>query len=116
MKKLQPNKFQVMTVGSLVALALVTSPARASHDHSIIAPAIAFIALGSILYHNQHRHHYRHEHKRHHHHRPRHSASYGGYHKPERDHYGHGENHNRKRNRNGHGGNHKQKRNHYSRY
>jgi len=100
MKKRQSNMFQTMTVGCLITLALVSTPVSADHDHSIVVPAVAFIALSSIFYHSHHRHHH---YKRHHYgHQPRHSSSYGGYHNPKRGHYGHG-------------GNHNQKRNHYSR-
>ena len=104
MKKLQLDKVRIMVVSSLFALALVSAPTSADHDHSLVAPAIAFIALSSIYYHNHHRHHYHQHYKRHHYgYQPRHSSSYGGYHNP-------------KRNHNGHGGKRKQKRSHYSRY
>ncbi len=104
MKKLQLDKVRVMVVGSLFALAMISAPANADHDHSIVAPAVAFIALSSILYHSHHRHHYHHHYKRRHYgYQPRHSSSYGGYHNPEGNH-------------NGHGGKRNQKRSHYSRY
>ena len=49
MKKRQTSKLRVLAVGGLVALAITSTPARADHDHNVIAPAIAFIALGFIL-------------------------------------------------------------------
>jgi hypothetical protein len=104
MKKRQSNKFRVLVVGGVLALAMVSAPANADHDYSIVVPAVAFIALSSIYYYNHHRHHYhQHYQRRHYGYQPRHSSSYGGYRNP-------------KRNHNGHGGKRNQKRSRYSRY
>ena len=51
MKKRHTSKLRVMAVGGLVTLALTSTPSRADHDHAVIAPAIAFIALGLSLIH-----------------------------------------------------------------
>lgn len=83
---LQAKRFRLMALGSLFALALVSAPASAHHDHNIIGPVVTFIALGALLHHSGHSHHGHHGHysyqykkKRRHNHR-RHSHSHGGYH------------------------------------
>lgn len=101
------GKYRAIVAGSVLAMTLgsVSAPARADHGADIIGPAIAIIALGTILQHGyQHRHYryykrYKHHgyrkhygHHRHHgyhkHHR-RHSHSHGDYYAYKRKHRKH---------------------------
>jgi len=88
MAKQGVNKIRVLAVASLVAVALVSAPAKANHDHSIVGPVAALIVLGAMVHHSNYRHydnHYR-PHHNHNHHR-RHSHSHGRYHNPKRNHH-----------------------------
>ena len=81
--------------GVMAVTAVGSAPARASHDHDIIGPVAAFIALGALLHHGHHR---RHEHRgyhghyqQHHRHHRRHSYSHGhGGYRAQGPRYGHG--------------------------
>ncbi len=105
------GKLRAIIAASILTLSLgtISAPARADHGADIIGPAIAFLALGTILQHgDQHRHykyykryrhhgHHRHHgHKRHygHHgyhkkHHRRHSHSHGDYYAYKRKHRKH---------------------------
>ncbi len=92
MVNLKLNKLHMVAAGSVVLLALSSAPASANHNHSIVGPAVAFIALSTLFHHNHHGHHYGHNrsygHNRHHYKRHRrHSYSHGGYHNPRRKHH-----------------------------
>jgi len=95
MVNLKVNKLRMMAATSVVVFALASAPASADHGHSIVGPAVAFIALSTLFHHGHHGHHgYRghgyghHRPHRYKHHR-RHSHSHGGYHKQRRKHYNH---------------------------
>lgn len=84
------NKIRILAVASLVAVALVSAPAKANHDHSIAGPVAALILLGAMVHHGHHRNynnHYRPHHSHNHHRRHGHSYSHGGYHNRKRNHY-----------------------------
>jgi hypothetical protein len=88
------NKIRVLAVAGLVAVSFASAPAKAHHDHGIVAPMAALIVLGAMVHHSNHGNHgnyrrydnhYR-PHHNHNHHR-RHSDSHGGYHNPKRNHH-----------------------------
>ena len=88
------NKIRVLAAAALVALAVSSAPAKASHDSDIIAPLVAIIAIGALA--QQHHHvHYRYGYQSHYrphygsHYRPygRHSHSHGGYREPRYKHH-----------------------------
>ena len=105
------GKLRAIIAGSVLALTLgsASAPARADHGADIIGPAIAFIALGTILQHGyqqkhykyykryrHHGHHRYHGHYRHHGHHGyhkkrhrRHSHSHGDYYAYKRKHRKH---------------------------
>lgn len=87
------NKLGLTVAGTLLllSLAMVSTPSRAHHGHSIVGPAVAFIALGALLHHGHHSHQYHYRHHYRHHYKPRrpHNHSRGGYHTPRRHYYKH---------------------------
>ena len=95
MVNLTRNKLGLIAAGSALVLALGSAPAKAHHGHSIVGPAVAFIALGALLHHGHHQHHGHYSRHYYRHHRPhykrhrRHSYSHGGYYHPRRKHYKH---------------------------
>ena len=85
------NKIRVLAVAGLVAVTFASAPAKAHHDHGIVAPMAALIVLGAMVHHSNHSNYRRYDnhyrpHHNHNHHR-RHSDSHGGYHNPKRNHH-----------------------------
>jgi len=92
MVNLRRNKLGLIAAGSVLVLALASTPAKAHDDYSIVGPAVAFITLGALLHHSHYSHHghYGHHYRRHQPHykrHRRHSYSHGGYRKPRHKHY-----------------------------
>jgi hypothetical protein len=62
----QRKKLAVMAVTSLIALVLASTSARANHDHDVVTPLVAGIALGALLnYGHSSHHYYRYQYQRH---------------------------------------------------
>ena len=110
------NKLAVVAATGLVMLALVSTSARANHDHDVVTPLVAGFALGALLnYGHSSHHYYRYQYQRHGHsshgsghgysghrtnshykksyssqghygHKQRHSSSRGNRHTPRRKH------------------------------
>lgn len=85
------GNFRAIIAASVLTLSLGTfsAPARADHGADIIGPAIAFLALGTILQHgHQHRHYKYYKRYKHHGYRGHYRKHYG-------KHYGHTKRHRR---------------------
>lgn len=82
MKNLGVNKIRIMAAAGLIALAVSSAPAKASHGHDYIAPLAAFVAIGALAnfhHHGHYSHHYRPHYRPHYRQHRRHSHSHGGY-------------------------------------
>ena len=82
------NKFTVIAATGLLTLMLTSAPARAHHDHDIVAPLIAGFALGALVnYDHGSGHYYRYQYQRQGHYRQR--SGHGSGHRSEHG-YSHG--------------------------
>ena len=50
------KKIRFAALAGLVAMSVASLPARAHHDHNIVAPLAAFIAFNALIHHRHHRH------------------------------------------------------------
>ncbi len=83
------GKLRAIVAGSVLALTLgsVNAPARADHGADIIGPAIAFLALGTILQQGHQHRHYKYYKRYKHYGHPGYKRHYG--HHGYKRHYGH---------------------------
>jgi hypothetical protein len=74
------NKLLLIAASGLLTLMLASVPARADHDHDIVAPLVMGFALGALVnYGHSSQHYYRYQYQRHGHsgHGSGHSSGHG---------------------------------------
>jgi hypothetical protein len=60
------NKLLLMAASGLITLMLASAPARADHDHNVVAPLVVGFALGALVnYGHSSHHYYRYQYQRH---------------------------------------------------
>jgi hypothetical protein len=77
------NKIRALAAAALVALAVTSAPAKASHESDIIAPLAAIVVLGALVNH-QHHGYYRYSYQSRY--RPYYGSHYGSHYEPYRRH------------------------------